>query len=382
MSNSLHTLPIAFYCSSISWGGLEMNVVRYARAFRDRGYAVLILATPESPIWKAAADAQLPIVAITRGRKYFDILRAYRCAQLFKRHQIGLCVFRDTYDMDTLVRAKRFSRHPFKLVYHQAMQLGVEKKDVFHTRRFKGIDAWVALLPYLKTQVQSMTRFPAERIHVVPLGIDPQRIRIGENLRASSRAQLNLSEDAFVVGLMGRLDPLKGQHVAIEALAQVRSKGYPIQLVLMGDATLHEGNDYHRRISALLEKHALTNVVRLLPGQSDVAAFYHAIDAFALCSAGETFGNVNIEAMAIGLPIIGTNSSGTPEILDHGRCGLLFPPGDAVALADAMAELYDHPDKRTQLSADARARFEKNYTIEQSVTGLEDVFEKCMNNAS
>ena len=227
-----------------------------------------------------------------------------------------------------------------------------------------------------------MTRFPPERIHVVPLGIDPQRLRIGENRRTSSRAQLNLSEDAFVVGLMGRLDPLKGQHVAIEALAQVRSKGYPIQLVLMGDATLHEGNDYHRRISALLEKHALTNVVRLLPGQSDVAAFYHAIDAFALCSAGETFGNVTIEAMAIGLPIIGTNTSGTPEILDHGRCGLLFPPGDTVALADAMAELYDHPDKRAQLAADARARFETNYSLEQSVRGLEDVFEKCMNNAS
>ncbi len=78
--------------------------------------------------------------------------------------------------MDTLGWAKRLSSHSFKLLYQQAMQFGVAKRDVFHTLRFRPIDAWVSTLEFLRNQVERATRFPKERIHVVPLGVDPSRL--------------------------------------------------------------------------------------------------------------------------------------------------------------------------------------------------------------
>ncbi|MFM7730513.1 MAG: glycosyltransferase family 4 protein, partial [Flavobacteriales bacterium] len=166
---------------------------------------------------------------------------------------------------------------------------------------------------------------------------------------------------------------LKGQHIAIESLVQLRRKGVEAQLLLMGDATLHEGNAYHQRIEQWIQTHQLNDAVKLVPGQNDVALFYHAIDVFALCSVGETFGNVTIEAMAMGLPIIGTNRSGTPEILDHGHCGALIPPHDADVLAEVIQRLKGDQSLRTRLGNRAKERFNENYTLQQSVVQLMQV---------
>lgn len=351
-----------------------MNVVRYAKAIQTlHQLRVTVYSVPDSPIWNAATQAGVPVKETQRGHKYFDWFRAYHIAKQFRRDQITTCIFRDTHDMDTLARAKRSTRQPFRLVYHQAMQLGLAKKDFLHTRRFKAIDAWIALLPYLKKQVAEMTHYPAERVHVVPLGIDATRLRCSEHLRSQARAHFGLEDRAFVVGLMGRLDPLKGQHTAIESLAQLRSRGSEAQLLLMGDATLHEGNTYHQRIHELIQTHQLGDAVKLAPGHGDVALFYHAIDAFALCSAGETFGNVTIEAMAMGLPIIGTNTSGTPEILEQGHCGALIPPHDAMALAAVIHQFQCDSNLRVRLGNRARERFNQCYTLQHSVAQLMQV---------
>jgi glycosyltransferase involved in cell wall biosynthesis len=355
-----------------------MNFVRYASWMAELGWRITVFCVEGSPVHDMAVRDQLTIYLIPRNRKYMNIYGALRVADIFRKEKIDLCWFRDTRDFQLLGTAKRFSGNSFKLLYQQAMQFGVSKKDLFHTLRFQPVDAWVSTLEFLAAQVRTQTRFPHDRIHVIPLGVDDSRLRYSEKLKAVVREELQLPQDAFIAGIIGRIDPLKGQHTAIEAIGHLHSRGIPAHLLVTGETTLHEGNAYHHEIQQLVSQLNLAEYVHFRPYTTEVYKFYHAIDVFTLCSKGETFGTVTIEAMACSLPVIATNSSGSPEILQQGSCGLLFTPGDSAMLAESIHRIYSEPAFSGRLATAGRARFEKEYSKSSSVQRMDSLLQQML----
>ena len=372
------TTTLGFYCTSLSWGGLEMNTVRYAKWMQDGGYRVILFAVPDSPIADEAKRIGLQFVPVRRSSKYFDFLNAYRISVLFRKLGVSVVWFSDTRDMDTLAWAKRFSQSSFQLLYQQAMQFTVNKRDLIHTFRFNAIDAWVSTLSFLREQVEQFTRYPKQNIHVVSLGVDTSRLRANELLRLSARTHFQLSPDVFVFGVIGRLDPLKGQHLAIEALHRLHERNVKAHMLIVGESTRNEGNEYEASLRRQIEQLNLHEYVHIRPYSAEVFNFYHAIDAFLLSSKGETFGTVTIEAMALGLPVMGTNSSGTPELLNHGSCGLLVDPDDTFEWALAMEKLAKKGDDIREMSMRAKERFNTHYSKEASVAGMIDIVEQLI----
>jgi glycosyltransferase involved in cell wall biosynthesis len=177
-----------------------------------------------------------------------------------------------------------------------------------------------------------------------------------------------------MAGIIGRIDPLKGQHIAINALQICNDNTH---LVIMGESTKNEGRDYEVELKQKVRSLGLQNRVHFRPYSKEVEAFYRAIDIFILASKGETFGTVTIEAMSFGLALIGTNSSGTPEILDHGKAGLLFEPDNASELASCMKEYISNPTKRIDMGEKAKARFNAHYSKEASVRRIVDEVLGC-----
>lgn len=365
---------IAFYCSSISWGGLEMNFVRYAEWIANTGFHVHVFCVANSPIHQRVVESGLPHTCVAFNKKYFDVKNAFKVAGLFDKEKIDLVWFRDTRDMSLLSWVKKFSSRKIKLVYQQAMQLGVDKKDLFHTLRFLSIDTWISTLHFLKDQVKARTRFPENRICVIPLGADTHQIHAQHLSKEQAREMLHLPKDAVIAGIIGRIDPLKGQHIAINALQICNDNTH---LVIMGESTKNEGRDYEVELKQKVRSLGLQNRVHFKPYSKEVEAFYRAIDVFILASKGETFGTVTIEAMSFGLAIIGTNSSGTPEILDFGNAGLLFEPDNASELASCMKEYISNPIKRTELGEKAKTRFNAYYSKEASVKKIVDEVLGC-----
>jgi glycosyltransferase involved in cell wall biosynthesis len=96
-----------------------------------------------------------------------------------------------------------------------------------------------------------------------------------------------------------------------------------------------------------------------------------------LCSKGETFGTVTIEAMACGLPIIGTNSSGTPEILENGNCGVLVDADDVSTWPDAMERMIASAEDARTMRHAAKKRFLENYSKEISVSRMKEIVDRC-----
>lgn len=363
MSSSPRLPKIAFYCSSISWGGLEMNSVRYAQALQQENFEIQIYGVEGSSFFQMATELALPVQAVPRNKKYFNFKHARSLAKIFRKDGIEIVHFRDNRDLDFLGWVKHFSSEKIKLVYHQAMQLGVSKKDLLHTFRFNRIDAWVSTLDYMKKQVLSHTKFREKKLHVIPLGtsIDSTSILTKDE----SRKKLNLPSNEFLVGVVGRLDEKKGQLEIVQALSALKENEKNIHVIFIGDKTKNEADDYVQKLNNAIMFNHLQEKITFLAYQSNMQALYRAFDLVVVPSWEETFGTVTIEAMASGVPVIGSNTAGTAEIL--GNETFLFEAKNPNALAQTLLRLAQNDELRADWAVSLQNKFKEKYSMQASV---------------
>lgn len=351
------TRTLALLCTSRSWGGLEMNVARLAQWLHAAGHPVCVVGLPESPLGQALKGTDVPLLPFSRPVKYFDIQSAYLLATRLRQAGCRACLVTTTHDLHTAALARQLFSRRLVLVYWQQMQLGVRKRGWLHTSIYRSLAAWVAPMPWLRAQVGTHTRMALERVWVIPLGVDGQALR--ETLpetQAQARALLDLPEAGPWVGLIGRIDPKKGQHLLLEAVALLAPRWPALRVLLLGDPSIG-GDDpgYPERLRARVGALGLADRVVFRPGRPDVAVGFRALDVFAMCSSGETYGVVTVEAMACGTPIVAAHAGSNPDLLAGGARGLLFAPDDPGALAAAIETVLDDPAGAQARAAAAEA---------------------------
>jgi glycosyltransferase involved in cell wall biosynthesis len=200
---------------------------------------------------------------------------------------------------------------------------------------------------------------PRRRVRRIPLGVLVEQIahRAGEG--AAIREVLGVS-GLPTVGIVGRLQPWKGQDLFLRAAAQVAHRAPDVRFLVVGGAILGwEGSypgDLERSVS---ESPELRDRVIFAGHQDDVYPWYDALDVVVHASTEEPFGLVLVEAMALGRPLVATGAAGPTEIVEHGVSGLLVPPGDASAMAQAIRSILDDVALARDLSAGAKARSEQ-----------------------
>jgi glycosyltransferase involved in cell wall biosynthesis len=180
---------------------------------------------------------------------------------------------------------------------------------------------------------------------------------------------------------VGRLVEKKGFPFLIEACRLLKDKGYRFQCQIIGGAGPCEP-----QVVSLIHELELEDAVTLRPAvtQEELWMIYRQATLFTLpCQIVENddrdgIPNVLVEAMAVGLPVVSTNISGIPELIEHGVSGLLAPQKDARALADAIAELLDSPALRQKLGAAAREKVCRLFDAESNVLELHRLFLECL----
>ncbi len=188
--------------------------------------------------------------------------------------------------------------------------------------------------------------------------VDPRRYQAPPGARERLRGLLGL-EGSFVVLSVGRLVARKAHDLLLHALARLTREGQPVAAAVVGDGPERP------RLEALAGELGITDRVRFVGWVPEevLPDYYAAADAFVLASralAGrdgvEGFGIVFLEAGAAGLPVVGASTGGIPEAVEEGRTGLLVPPDDVEALADALRWLVRDPDKARRLGEEGRRR--------------------------
>lgn len=196
---------------------------------------------------------------------------------------------------------------------------------------------------------------PGTRLAVIPNCVDTGRFRPSPELGAAARRAWQLPADSLVLGSVARLAPQKRPQAAIALLARLLDEFPRLYLVLVGDGPLE---DELRRLAAELgvERHVVfagfqDGVERLLP----------AFDLHLLLSRNEGFGIATIEAMACGVPVVGTDVPGTADVLRGSDGGVLVPRDDAAATATAVAGLLRDPARRARMGLAGRAEAQRRY---------------------
>ena len=192
---------------------------------------------------------------------------------------------------------------------------------------------------------------PAKRVHFVPNAVKPPTA-----LAAPFRD--GVCSPRIVAA--GRLHPKKGFDVLIAALAMLRDgwEGFGGQAF---DCEIAGEGDERAKLEGLVAQHGLGDRVRLVGWRNDVSAFLATGDVFAFPSYQEGFPLVLLEAMAVGLPAVSSAIPGPVEMIEDGADGVLVPPGDPAALAQALAAVIATPQKALALGAAARAKVLADY---------------------
>jgi glycosyltransferase involved in cell wall biosynthesis len=363
---------LGFYCSSISWGGLEMNFVKCAIWLSNRNYHVKVYCVKDSPIDNKLQSTNLSPTHVHRNKKYFDLLNAFRVYRLMKKDNIKGVWLRDTRDLSTIGLTKNFSRNKIKIIYQQAMQISHPKKDIFHSIRFAKIDAWITLLNNLSDQVKKFTKIKPEKVHVIPLAVDLKRAPENQS-KDFSRTYFKIAPEKYVIGILGRICHHKGQLFLVEQLEKLRAKNLDIELLIVGEGTRNENDGYEDLLLKTIKDLNLTKQVHIHPFMADPEIFYSSIDLFVMASLGETFGTVTLEAMSCGVPVLGTNAAGTPEILNFGELGYLFEVSDSEDFCKQAESIFNQPDEVQQKVQLARKIATDKYSQKAVTDEIENV---------
>jgi glycosyltransferase involved in cell wall biosynthesis len=200
----------------------------------------------------------------------------------------------------------------------------------------------------------------------VPNGYDTVRYGPQPDAARRFRERYHIAQDACVVLSAAKLTHNKGQDIAITALHRLYRQGRDLVYVVCGDGR-REGE-----LTSMAAAYKLPTVFTGLLGTRDMIAGYNAADLIVHPSLQEIFPNAVGEAMACARPVVAADAGGTAELLGRdGSAGLLVPPSDANALADAVEMLLSDPARLAALGAAARRRIEAEFPLERMVGGYE-----------
>lgn len=323
------TQKIGFFCSSLAWGGLEINVFRLQKWLSEQSLKVVLLAQEKSRLYQESLKMQLPVVAVEAHWRYFDFYQAYRLANILKKENIEILFIFHMHDSDIVAWIKRFFLPRLIIIYQQHMQITTNKKDILHDFRYSTYHAWISPSEFLVQQLQQFTNVPEKKIHIIPLGVEVSQFVENKVSQKEALAFFDIpyEEDFTYLGIIGRIDPQKGQLFVVKALKNLLQENDRLKLLIVGDKTQgSEADEYFQEIQQFVRTNHLENVVYFRSFTTQVEKFYQAIDIFVLASLGETYGMVTIEAMLSRKIILATDSGGTPHILQQGRYGTLYQP--------------------------------------------------------
>ncbi len=245
-------------------------------------------------------------------------------------------------------------------LYHRVV-LALERRIFTRTPRI------VAIARAGKREIETLYGVAPARVTVVYNGVDLARFTPGlrETLRGSARAEVGLPAGAFAALFVGSGFERKGLATALEAVAALDD--HQARLLVVGKG--HEAP--YRALAARL---GIADRVRWLGPRPDVERWYASADACILPSRYEPFGNVHLEALACGLPVVASTAAGGSEVVAEGAAGRVADPRDPGAVARALAELRDAVGSRPAVIAAAARRAAEPYTYAAQVAGFRGVW--------
>lgn len=195
--------------------------------------------------------------------------------------------------------------------------------------------------------------------------VDPREFCPDWRARHSVRQEMGVAPSTYIVSSFGALDPRKGQQILVQAAALVRDdlEGEVLFIVVGDESLAGRRTGYKRRLVELSTEHRVSDMLRFIGHRQDVARLMQASDIVVQPSLLEAGALVPLEAMSCGIPVVATDVGGIPEEVINGVTGLLVPPGQPGALAEAVAGLLRDPQRGRNFGRNGRAWVSDRFSL-------------------
>jgi len=212
----------------------------------------------------------------------------------------------------------------------------------------------------------------AERITVIPLGLDLEPYLDAGARRGEFRREMGLSSDAKLVGIVGRIFPVKNHALFLESAARIAAAEPVARFVIVGDGLLRFALEQQARDLGIADRVLFTG------WRSDLAPIYADLDVLVVSSNNEGTPLSAIEAMAASCPVVATRVGGVPDLISDYESGRLVPPRDAKALAGAVLDLLHHPEMAQAMGRNAMIAARERFDVKRLVHDVDHLYRELL----
>lgn len=328
-------MKILILNTSKKWAGTEAHSIVLATELIKKGHSVKMGCDPLGHIYKRAGMRGIPVfpVRITNSAQRIlalpDLLRHAKNKDVI----ISNC---GSEILSTALTSK-FLKIKSIFIVHSLGRISFLKRLLLSRYIDKTVSVSLAVCKHLIEN-----KIPEKKIHLIHNGVEIDRFKPIE--AKDIKAEFGLRPDEYIIGTAARLTRSKGVFELIEAISILSKKRKNIRLIIAGDGPERNSLELFAKYLGVSERIIFAGL------RNDIEKIYSAMDVFILPSINEPFGLAILEAMAVGKPVIATNTGGIPEIIRHEETGLLIEPRSPKAIAEAIDILIEKPEFSKKIS--------------------------------
>jgi len=373
-------MRIAYVVHAMNQGGYERCVTHLCNHLdREQFIPSIICLDKTGPAAEWLTKDDVPIVELHK-KPGNDWRVVGRLTKALRDHGIDIVQSHNWGTLMETTLARRRARTPVHVHAERGTVLGnAHGRGPRHWLRAKAmrwalerVDTVMSNAASVAARVEETCGYPAERVHIIPNGVERPPVDDPATARGQVRKQLRIPESAFAIGSVGRLHPVKGFDIAVEAISQLIQNGRDAHLILVGDGPEES------RLRNLVESLHLQSRVHFPGRRTDIGRWLAAMDVFVNTSHSEGMSQSLVEAMASGLPLVVTDVGDNPDLVGDGdtACGCTIPSGEATAVAGVLLRLACDEPLRTQYSHRSRERHRAEFGFGQMIGRFESLYER------
>ena len=356
-------IRIAFIVHGMQTGGIERSVTRVIKGLNRESYEAIVICLDRSGPAANWLTDDIPVFEIKK-RRGNDLLAIRRLANLLRHQEIDIV---QSHNWGTLIETA-VARKIAGVGHHIHAERGTVLGQVVahgwkHRIRsaamkavLKTVDRVMSNSYAVAQRVESRCGYAAERITVIPNGVEGFPDCDQQLAKSEIRNQLGIKADAVIVGSVGRLEHVKGYDILIDAFGRISDEN--AQLILIGDGSEKES------LKNLVKRRSIENRVHFVGHQNDVSNWLSALDVYVNSSRSEGMSQSIVEAMSIGLPIVATDVGDAKRMLlrDSKSPGLICDPNEPSTMTQAIQNLIADSTLRNELGRNSLACHRNHYT--------------------
>lgn len=245
---------------------------------------------------------------------------------------------------------------------------------------WKRADVLIAVSNFIAKELVNLYKIPQSKISVAHNGVDVETFKRKKDSRAKVRKKLEIDENNQLILYLGGFRPVKGPLLLLKVLASLRKKVKNVKVIFVGDPKSQFGKSNVDSIMQLTASLGLRDMIYFVDSipHYDLPEYYSAAAVLVIPSTYEACPKVALEAMACEIPVVATSVGGIPELISHGKTGLLVRLDQVGEMVNALAYTLSNPSSAKRMGLEGRKRVEKHFTWKKTAEKVDEIYEEIL----